>query len=84
MQQLIVGGDKMLNEALRQALKLKAVKAAAESPVSKATSGKDWSSQRPVIAGTTHCRSKQPVCCHCQEVGHRKGECQQECPQHCL
>jgi hypothetical protein len=51
MKQLHVGGDRMLNEALNQALKLKAAKAAAEPPTSKAMSGKGCSSQGPVVAG---------------------------------
>jgi hypothetical protein len=49
MQQLLVGDDGMLNEALSQSLKLKAVKA--EPPTSKAMGGKGWSTQGPTVAG---------------------------------
>jgi hypothetical protein len=45
-----VGGDRILNEALSQAVKLKAAKAAAEPPTSKAMSGKGCSAQGPMFA----------------------------------
>jgi hypothetical protein len=67
-QHLLMGGDRSMNEALNQALKLEAAKAAAGQParlrkVTTATTG-----TRPQPAERQ--RNERPVCWQCGNAGH--------------
>jgi hypothetical protein len=66
-QHLLSGGERSLNEALNQALKLETVKAAATppTPLKKLTAGP---TKRTWSPATEPCRTGQPICWQCADV----------------
>jgi hypothetical protein len=71
-QHLLMGGERNLNEALSQAMKLEAAKEAAEPAaklrgMTRATSSSNYPAERR--------REGRPVCCHCGSPGHLRRDC---------
>jgi hypothetical protein len=73
-QHLLMGGDRTLNEALNQALKLEAAKAAAAPPARLREV-----TRTPTTTQTTveRRRSGRPVCWQCGNAGHLRRDCRQ-------
>jgi len=71
-QLLLKGGDRTLNEALNQAIKMEASKKAAEPPtrLQKLTRALARASQL-----SDRRREEQPVCWQCGSAGHLRRDC---------
>ena len=71
-QHLLLGGDRTLNEALNQALKLEAAKETAGPParLRELTGVPAKASQSP-----DHRRERSPVCWQCGSTGHLRRDC---------
>jgi len=71
-QHLLLGGDRTLNEALNQALKLEAAKATAGPParLRELTGAPARASQPP-----DHRREGRPICWQCGSPGHLRRDC---------
>jgi ribosomal protein L34E len=78
-QHLLLGGDRTLNEALNQAMKLDAAKAAAW-PTSRVREVTRVPTGRPPTPPERR-RSEQPVCWWCGQPGHLQKYCRQRPPE---
>jgi hypothetical protein len=71
-QHLLMGGDRNINEALNQALKLEAAKAAAASPARlRGLTGVPCRANQPADRR----REVRPVCWQCRSAGHLRRDC---------
>jgi hypothetical protein len=72
-QHLLMGGNRSLNEALNQALKLEEVKAVDGPPARLQEVKRVPMGMR--LPPAKHCRDERPVCWQCRNAGHLSRDC---------